>query len=81
MIESDIVSPEQAMNQIEIHGKKGIVNMTPQEPKNYQTISDIEIPKSMAYLLLDIDTGRETLNVRPYDALEKLKMKNDLLSL
>ena len=35
--------------------------------------ADLDLPHSAAYLIVDIDTGRQTLNVRPGDALPMIR--------
>ena len=39
------------------------------ELAGYRPIDDVVVPDAPVYLLLDVDTGAETLNVRPDDAL------------
>jgi hypothetical protein len=59
-------------------GKRGIVNMTPVGPDDFAPKPGTELPGAPAYLLADIDTGEETLNVRPRDALTLIEGKERL---
>ena len=43
--------------------------MTPTEPAAFQSIDEVDVPDAPAYLAYGIDTGRETLDVTPDDAL------------
>ena len=50
-------------------GQTGLVNMDPLQPSDFATIPTVDVPGGPVYLLADVDTGAETLNVRPQDAL------------
>jgi hypothetical protein len=43
------------------------------ELPGFTPIEDVEVPADPVYLLLDVDTGRDTLDVRPDDALPKIR--------
>lgn len=66
------VPAEKAMTLIEINGQPGIVNMTPLQPQDFSPISEVNIPETSAYLLIDVQTGQEMLNVTPAEALKKM---------
>jgi hypothetical protein len=72
VIKQDWISAEQMMSVIEIQGKKGMVNMTPLQPSDFSPIESLETPEGKAYLLIDVQTGHETLNVTPAAALQKI---------
>ena len=76
VVKNDWVAAESAMPLVEIKGTPGSVGMYPVEPKSFKPIEGLPIPSGMAYLLVDVDTGRETLNVTPHDALKRLEQKN-----
>jgi hypothetical protein len=73
VIKSDLVSADTAMKLVEREGKRGIIMMQPVEPQQFTSIDGVDIPGGMAYLLADIDRGRESLNVRPSDALKTIR--------
>lgn len=76
VITQALVAAESAMSLIEIKGKKGSVGMYPVEPKSFEPIAGLQVPNDMAYLAVDIDTGQETLNVTPHDALKMFQQEN-----
>jgi hypothetical protein len=75
VIKSELVAAEKAMPRVERNGKRGIVAMQPVNPGQFSVIANVKIPDFPAYLLVDVDRGRETLNVRPEDALKKIVRK------
>ncbi|UKK97319.1 DUF5701 family protein [Brevibacillus brevis] len=60
---------EKAMQAIERKKKAGFSVMDAEEIRRFTPIEDIEIPTGMAYLMTGIDTGKETLNITPNDAM------------
>jgi hypothetical protein len=76
VVKSDLVAAEATMPMVEVNGAKGSVGMHPVEPQSFRPIEGLPIPGGMAYLLVDIDTGRESLNVRPHDARNELRQAN-----
>ena len=50
--------------------------MHPVEPNSFKPIEGLQIPHGMAYLLVDIDTGKGTLNITPDDALKMIEKEN-----
>jgi hypothetical protein len=70
VIGSDWVTTEQAMALAEREGKTGFINMYPVEPRSFKPIDGVLIPCEKAYLLLNIDRGKDTLNMTPDDALK-----------
>jgi hypothetical protein len=76
VVKSDIVSTEKAMQLVNREGKTGNTKLFPLEPKDFKPISDIIIPEKMIYLLINIDRGKETINIRPEDALTTIHKQN-----
>ena len=76
VIKQALVAAGSAMPLVEIKGKKGSVAMHPVEPESFEPIEGLQIPNDVAYLLIDIDTGQETLNVTPNDALKIFQQEN-----
>ncbi len=73
VIKRELVAVEKAMSLVERDGKKGIISMYPVKPADFKPIDRVTVPDSLAYLLMDIDRGDETINVTPDDALEEIK--------
>lgn len=57
-----------AVERIEVKGRGGWTDMA-DEIDDYLPIDGVELPEVPVYLLADVSTGRETLGVRPADAL------------
>ena len=64
-----LLPAEVSMPLVEQDGRPGIVDMNPLDPGAFSTIDGLELPASPAYLMADVDTGEETLNVTPDAAL------------
>jgi Family of unknown function (DUF5701) len=62
-------SPEASMALVEHSGRAGVVEMFPTEPAAFRPIDEVDVPDAAAYLAYGIDTGLETLNVTPDEAL------------
>lgn len=76
VVKSSLVSPEEAMAQVEVKGKKGKVDMNPVHPEDFRPIPSISIPESPVYLISNISTGKDTLNVTPNEALKIIEQEN-----
>lgn len=76
VVKSDLVATDLTMPLVSLKGKEGFIGMHPVEPARFQTIEGLEIPDGMAYLLGGIDTGKDTLNVTPDDALKIIEKEN-----
>jgi hypothetical protein len=76
VIKSSMVSTEKAMALVNREGKNGVISMAPAAPADFKTPGSVKIPDGPAYLLADIDRGKETLNIRPVHALEIIKKNN-----
>ena len=73
VVKSSLVSSDVAMSLVEKDGKQGITKLFPHEPADFDSISEIKIPSSTLYLLIDIDRGKENINVPPNKAMEQIK--------
>jgi hypothetical protein len=72
VVRGDVVSTERAMSRVELGRKRGVVQMDPTEPAEYAPIDGLAVPSGPAYLAADLDTGADTLNVTPEEALETI---------
>jgi Family of unknown function (DUF5701) len=75
VIKSELVPATKTMPLVKRQGRRGIVAMQPVTPDQFSTIDRVKIPEGPVYLLVDIDRGRETLNVRPEDAMKIIRRK------
>lgn len=57
---------------VERRGKTAVERLFPIEPEQFQPTEVVDLPAGHAYLMLDIDRGRGTLNVTPDAALESI---------
>lgn len=68
VIKSDLVPTGPAVRRFLVRDRAGWTDMD-DEIGSYKPIDGVDVPGPPAYLLVDVDTGRATLNVRPNDAL------------
>lgn len=76
VIKREWIDAERAMQLVERKNKAGFSIMASEELNRFKPIEGIELPEGFAYLLVDIDTGQETLNVTPLQAMEMIKNEN-----
>ncbi len=68
VVARSLVGTVGAVEQFDVRGKRGFTEMA-DEIDGYQPIDGVDVPADPAYLLVDVSTGKDTLNVRPNDAL------------
>lgn len=68
VVTSRLVATVEAVGRWSVGGKRGWTDMA-DELSAYRPIQGVEVPDAPAYLLLDVDTGRDTLNTPPDGAL------------
>ncbi|MBE2179469.1 MAG: hypothetical protein IAE97_03275 [Chthoniobacterales bacterium] len=73
VITRDLVPVDVAMSIVQRQGKSGHVAMEPVRPEDFEPI--LKVPTGGVYLLVGIDRGEESLNVRPEDALKMIRKK------
>jgi hypothetical protein len=73
VIKSELVAVEKAMRLVEFEGERGFTNMDADDIKRFKPIDGVRIPNGIAYLAMDIDTGKGTLNVTPDDAIKAIR--------
>lgn len=76
VVKNSLVQAEQAMALIEKNGKQGITKLFPHTSTSFNTISEVEIPSSDIYLLINIDRGKENINLPPNEAMTVIKQSN-----
>jgi len=76
VIKSDLVPTERAMLLVEREGKKGFTKLYPHEPKDFRPIDVVVIPDGMAYLLVDVDRGKQSINIPPNEAMKMIRSEN-----
>lgn len=73
VIKSDLVPTETAMLLAERAAKEGITRLHPHTPEDFQTIEGVTIPDGMAYLLVDIDRGKDNIGLPPNEAMKLIE--------
>ena len=63
---------EQAFARVDLRGRTGFTTMEPDDLARFVPVAEAEAPAGTAYLLADIDTGPDTLDVPPDDAMPKI---------
>ena len=71
LVVPDVVAPGVAITQVRLGDKAGFTSMDADDLARFRPNDRIERPES-AYLLTDVSTGPDTLNLPPADALPKL---------
>jgi hypothetical protein len=69
VVKSDLVAPHEAIELVERRDKAGFSVLEPDDLQRFEPVDGVRLPAGSAYLLVDVDTGRDTLNVTPDDAL------------
>ncbi len=64
------------MSVVNKDGKVGITKLFPLEPSDFTAIDEVAIPNDRAYLIVDIDRGKESINLSPNTALQLIKQAN-----
>jgi len=70
VITSGVVPASSAIELVQRRDEQGFSVLDPDDLERFEPIDTVELPRGLAYLAFDIDTGVQTLNVRPNDALE-----------
>lgn len=76
VVKDELVPTEKTMSLVEKDGKQGITKLFPHEPKDFQTINEESIPENHVYLLIDIDRGKEYINITPHEAMIGIREKH-----
>ena len=72
VVKDALVPTVEAVARWSVRGKAGWTDMEAELP-GFKPIDDVEVPAGPVYLLLDVDTGRDTLGLPPDDALPKIR--------
>ena len=71
VVRRELVPTREALGAIELAGKRAFTDMG--DLDRFQPIDGIDLPAALAYLVADVDTGADTLNVTPDDALSRIE--------
>lgn len=76
VVKSSLIPTEYVVERIKRGNKSGIVSLDPKVSTDFTTINNVSIPNKEIYLLIDIDRGKETLNITPEEALKRIQQAN-----
>ena len=76
VVQNDKIDSYETIQRVERNGKTGFSVMDSDDLRKFKPIDGIDLPNGMAYLAVDIDTGKETLNVTPDEALKTITAHN-----
>ncbi len=72
VVTSALVPTVDAVHRWSVGDRAGFTDMEAELPE-YRPIEGLEVPADPVYLLLDVDTGADTLGIRPDDALPRIR--------
>jgi len=72
VIAGNVLARDQAFAQVVLRGKDGFTTMEPDDLARFRPLPDLELPSAVAYLVTDVDTGPDSLNLPPDDAMPKI---------
>ncbi len=76
VVKLSFVNTQSAMSSVVRDGKTGIEKLYPREACEFLPIESVSIPENPMYLLVDIDRGKNTINIAPREAMTII-LKND----
>jgi len=76
VINTDAVPAYDAIAKVELRGKPGFTTMEADDLKRFVPTDPLDVPDAMAYLVTDLDTGADTLNVIPDEALKTITQQH-----
>lgn len=72
VVSGDLVPLDRLIELTALNGKPGFTSMEADDVQAFRPTPDLDLPESPVYLLAGVDTGRDTLNIRPDDALPQI---------
>lgn len=76
VVKHSLLDTQKAVSLTFRDGKQSFTNMYPHTPDEFSPIPSLALPDSDIYVLVDIDRGKNTLNIRPDEALEMIVQQN-----
>lgn len=73
VVSGRIAPPDEAILRTTLQGRPGFVSADTSDINSFHPIEGLSIPDAGAYLLLDVDRGRETLNATPDEAVQRFE--------
>ncbi len=76
LVVTNLIPSETIMEVTEKNGVNGVTILRPHTSANFKTIEEVQLPKTNIYLLVDIDRGKENINLPPAEAMKLIKAAN-----
>lgn len=73
VINETLVPLKKQMEHIVWRDANGIEKLFPKTPEDFSAIDSVAIPESESYLILNIDRGKDSLNITPENALKAIQ--------
>jgi hypothetical protein len=75
VVKNELVPSDRAMSLVDLRGRRGFTTMDVDDLDRFVPIDAACVPGGSAYIVADVDTGRETLDVPPDQAIETVLRK------
>ena len=72
VVTAPLVPPHRLNERVVLNGRHGFTTMDADDIARFRPTPDLALPASPVYLITGVDTGEETLGVRPDDALPRI---------
>lgn len=73
VIKNSLVPSERMMTLVEKDDRNGVTILRPHLPQDFKELEGLTISDSEVYLILDIDRGKESINIPPNEAIRLIK--------
>jgi hypothetical protein len=72
VVTRDLVPPAKAIGAVELAGRRGFTTMEGDDLERFAPLDGLDLPRGSAYVVADVDTGGELVNVTPDEALPRI---------
>jgi hypothetical protein len=72
VVNGALVPAPRMIERVQLAGRQGFTTMDPEDVARFQPTADVSLPAVPVYLVVDPETGADTRNVRPDDALRQI---------
>jgi hypothetical protein len=76
VVSGGVVPGDRAMPLVELDGRPGFTTMAADDVQRFAPLAGLVLPAGLAYAVVDVDTGRQTLNVTPDAALGTIQAEH-----
>lgn len=78
VIKKNLVRTDHMMSLVMREGKEGISKLYPHFADEFETIREVTLPEDLAYLLLNVDRGKDTINLSPQEGFIHIQQEDRL---